>query len=282
MDKELQRLHDDLDRARWTIIELLPEPVQGVLESFILCRSKDGLREWRYTAIARILELAEVSDGREMHDLPGCQRAYCPLCGRSAQSVVGSLGFAYPEGLDRHLNGRGNTIPCAVFQEVWALARAHLRNTNNVAKEHSLSEPVSEMHENPSADWVESLSATVAAASEFTGLGSVEWRYSPPCNNSWGCHLLEFAPALLEIVERGPEDGEVCYPILHNLDLVMVQSALDDVAALAFGIETDAGPCITLEGQLDGEEIVLRVYTQPFEDAEITDVMENGAMRPRE
>ena len=41
-------------------------------------------------------------------------RAYCPLCGGSSQNFYGGEGYAYPDGLRRHLESSYNAHRCAI------------------------------------------------------------------------------------------------------------------------------------------------------------------------
>lgn len=117
-------------------------------------------------------------------------------------------------------------------------------------------------------DWVRSLFENVASGIEFKGIASMEGRYAEPDETSWGIDLLEMAPSLMDLSEFGVDTGEQGYGIIHNFDLLLAQEAFDDVSALAFGIENDGRPCITIEGKIDGREVAVLIYTTPFEDAE--------------
>src|SRR5690606_25671652 len=54
----------------------------------------------------------------------GERRALCPLCNRGSDSPYVE-GYALPEGLRRHLMGRGNTHRCIVMETVSKLAYEH-------------------------------------------------------------------------------------------------------------------------------------------------------------
>ena len=61
---------------------------------------------------------AQVTQIRQSHF---GQRATCPLCGDTPQDE--RSGFAWPEGLSRHLEGRGNVHPCPVIEIAFAACR---------------------------------------------------------------------------------------------------------------------------------------------------------------
>jgi hypothetical protein len=52
-------------------------------------------------------------------------RARCPLCGGSSDNPHGEEGFAYPEGLRRHLAGSYNARQCNVVKAAVDLAWDH-------------------------------------------------------------------------------------------------------------------------------------------------------------
>jgi hypothetical protein len=53
------------------------------------------------------------------------------------------------------------------------------------------------------------------------------------------------------------------------------QSAFDEVVAMGFGIDNDERHLITIEGKAGRREIVVLIYTDPFEDAEVGSMNEN-------
>lgn len=112
-------------------------------------------------------------------------------------------------------------------------------------------------------EWVENLFETIASNIEFKGLSGLEGRYSKPDETGWGVHLLEIAPALEELDEAGPNDGEQIYGIFHSVDLLEIQKALDEVNGLSFGFENDGTPCITIDGRSGEQEIVVLIYGVP-------------------
>ncbi len=121
--------------------------------------------------------------------------------------------------------------------------------------------------------WAQWLFDTIASTIEFKGPASLEGRYSAPSETDWGVDLLELAPALLELGVLGPKDGEPVYGLIHNLDLLAAQQAFDEIAALTFGFENDGRPYFTFEGNAQGHEITVVIYTSPFGDAEVSDTI---------
>src|SRR5689334_13783257 len=102
---ELERLRTELRRARWTILMLLPTPVQPVLSSYRSCKTRDEVWAWEQEVIYRLKDLAVDKPASEMGDWGHRTRAYCPVCGEGSLNPLGQEGFVYPRGLLRHLTG---------------------------------------------------------------------------------------------------------------------------------------------------------------------------------
>jgi hypothetical protein len=72
------------------------------------------------------------------------------------------------------------------------------------------------------------------------------------------------------------DEGDECYGLIHNFDLMTARSAFDEVAEMGFGIDNDGRHAITIEGTVGGHEIVALIYTEPYEYAEVRAGIENG------
>jgi hypothetical protein len=130
MRDDIERLREDLYRARRTVVELVPDQFRSILDSYVHCSSHEEYVEWRRGTADRIIELALARPSEEMRSLPGeSPRAICPLCGNDSNNPFGIKGFAIPDGLLRHLEGSHNAIQCRVFEIACALARERLRST---------------------------------------------------------------------------------------------------------------------------------------------------------
>lgn len=123
-------------------------------------------------------------------------------------------------------------------------------------------------------EWVRALCETLFSTIELDGILYLEGRHLAPDDNEWGVDLLEVAPSLREIVEAGPNDGEEVYGIIRNFDLLAAQELFDEVHALAFGLENEGRPIITLRGLVEGQEIVVLVNGYPFDDADASATIE--------
>ena len=123
-------------------------------------------------------------------------------------------------------------------------------------------------------DWAQSLFERIASAIEFKGVAYIEGRYSAPDESSWGIDLLEMAPSIIDVSENGLDEGEQCYGVIHTFDLITAQASLDEVMGMAFGIDNDGRSCITFEGKVGGRDVVILVYAYPFEDAEVSSIIE--------
>jgi len=122
--------------------------------------------------------------------------------------------------------------------------------------------------ENNAPEWVETLSEAIASTIEWQSPAYLEWYYSKADENGWGVDLIELYPALMEIEEAGPNDGEIVFPKVDSFDVLEAQKMLDEVDAVTFGLETDGQPSISLEGKYKGQELVVMVYFQPVPDDE--------------
>jgi hypothetical protein len=127
LQEKVTRLEEDLYSAQVTIIQLMPEEIQRVLEGYYSCKSSGDTHIWEATAANEIIGFAKVLSPQEGSYFS--DRAYCPLCGDSAQSYSDEKGFTVPLGLYRHLSGRGKAHQCAVFNAVISLARAYWHRT---------------------------------------------------------------------------------------------------------------------------------------------------------
>jgi hypothetical protein len=99
----------------------MPQPVQQILRSYHDCNSRQDGYRWCESAAEKIISLAEISP---QHSTPVSERGFCPLCEGSAD-VVYAQGFAFPEGLRRHLTGWGNVRQCGVMAVVKSMAREY-------------------------------------------------------------------------------------------------------------------------------------------------------------
>ncbi|WP_431107551.1 hypothetical protein [Variovorax paradoxus] len=122
MSEELiRRLKDELFEARHAVIELMPPAVRSVLDSHYRCVTAEDTYTWFEDVVDDLIELAEV-----LPPVPFYfgQRANCPLCGCGPDSPY-DKGFALPEGLRMHLQGKGNARQCSAMRAAFGLARSH-------------------------------------------------------------------------------------------------------------------------------------------------------------
>jgi hypothetical protein len=120
---------DDIEALRWelrctrqTIIDLMPDDVAAVLASYVQ-HPPAKRAEW----LARIVDtLLDTAAALPRHPAPSAsgERVYCPLCRHGRQDAY-ARGFAYPEGLRRHLTGDYGGQRCRVLAATHALATQH-------------------------------------------------------------------------------------------------------------------------------------------------------------
>jgi hypothetical protein len=128
LEAEINRLRSDLYMARTTIVELMPEQVRQLIQHYHGFKSHDEAYQWEQDLIGKLIAISQPKPAKEMRDYSSfTERAYCPLCGGSAQSIYGTVGFAFPEGLRRHLAGTYNSGRCLVFEAIRGLSRDSVR-----------------------------------------------------------------------------------------------------------------------------------------------------------
>jgi hypothetical protein len=116
----LALLRDQLERARRSIIHLMPREAQNILWTHEHCKSKADTWRWAEITAMEIIELATPLPVGPSQDT---ERAYCPLCGGSALDRY-KRGFDLTAGLLAHLRGwAGEYDQCSVFNAAERLAR---------------------------------------------------------------------------------------------------------------------------------------------------------------
>lgn len=125
-------------------------------------------------------------------------------------------------------------------------------------------------------EWVTTLGEAIASTIEFQGPAYIEWYYSKAADNEWGVDLLELYPALVEIEEAGPYDGEIVFVKVNSFDVFAAQKALDEVEGVTFGFEGGDQTNISIEGKYKGQNVVVIVYFEPAMDDEADD-LDNSA-----
>lgn len=109
-------------RLRRLVLDLVPPSYKDVLTSFYRCQTPEETARWLFKSIKDILELSR-PDSLDIRwiDQP---RVYCPLCG-SGTTALYERGYAYPEGLERHLEGKSNVHACPVVEVAHSAAREY-------------------------------------------------------------------------------------------------------------------------------------------------------------
>jgi hypothetical protein len=121
----IRELEDELFRARQTVFHLMPPRAREILDGMYLLETPRDVYDWFEGAMKQVLELAEpfLAEDRRTGKSLG-HRARCPLCGESSNDRYNpDNGFAFPEGLLRHLLGERKANQCGVAREVLAEAR---------------------------------------------------------------------------------------------------------------------------------------------------------------
>jgi hypothetical protein len=85
------------------------------------------------------------------------------------------------------------------------------------------------------------------------------------------------APALMEIDMPTEADGKEVFDFMHHIDLLAMQSALDDLTALSLLFEQEEGQhVVNLEGQIEGQDVMVILHLSPFEDAEVIGMIQRA------
>jgi len=105
------------------LIGIAAPEFQDLLHGIFSCKRRKEAYEWQRIATEKIIERVKPSPAKEMGDVPhNGPRAYCPMCGGSPDNIYQIQGFAYPEGLRRHLEGSFNARQCDVMKAALAIA----------------------------------------------------------------------------------------------------------------------------------------------------------------
>jgi hypothetical protein len=121
-DDEIRELRSKLWVARFTIVELMPDPVREILEERYGVESFEDLGKWTHWAIQTLTNLA--AQGATVGN-DSRLRAICPLC-RGGTSSPYLDGYALPLGLSRHLEGSRGSAACPVFKVAYDMTRDDL------------------------------------------------------------------------------------------------------------------------------------------------------------
>jgi hypothetical protein len=117
--------------------------------------------------------------------------------------------------------------------------------------------------ENLVPEWAKELAEAIASTIEFKAPASLDCQQLSPEETELGVDVIEVWPALMEIQEAGPHDGELVFGVVDRFDLLAVQKLFDDVEEVIFGFENDGQPYITIEGKFKGRAVVVMVYFEP-------------------
>ncbi|TWI06081.1 hypothetical protein IP90_00344 [Luteimonas cucumeris] len=119
-DELIKKLKSDLWMTRYALLNRAPSAFYQMLSSYLDCGSKEETYPWLDNVAEEVVKHADLLPG-SIDQWSGA-RAMCPLCGEGANSYY-EQGFAYPEGLRRHLVGYGNTHQCVFTDTAMMLAR---------------------------------------------------------------------------------------------------------------------------------------------------------------
>lgn len=111
--------------------------------------------------------------------------------------------------------------------------------------------------------WARELAEAMAETIEFGALTFLDCEQSGPEETEWGVDLVEMWPALMEIQEVGPNDGELIYGIIQRFDVLAAQKIFDQVDSMVFGYAFTGQPEVKIEAWFGGRPVVVIVYFEP-------------------
>ena len=118
--------------------------------------------------------------------------------------------------------------------------------------------------------WASELFETIVASIESKGIGRFQGAYY----EDEGTHQIEVAPALAQLARAGPDDGATVWALIHNVDLLAIQQAFDQVGWVGMLLDNEDGsPELSVEGELQGRHVLVTIYAKPFDDAEVESVI---------
>lgn len=112
-------------QTRETIISLMPEHMQKILESYRQCKTAEEADDWYEETVF----LLATTPTPELEGITESHFGYapCPLCGATSANPY-QFGFTLPEGLKRHLSGSGRSSECKVMAAVKGLAEEYFQD----------------------------------------------------------------------------------------------------------------------------------------------------------
>lgn len=126
-DAEIARLKAELFMTRRAMISLMREDAQAILLGSSACQSLADVMDWSERAARDMLALCQPQPAEAMGGShKSSPRATCPLCMGDSSAPGDVKGFAFPEGIIRHLLGTYNARQCPVFKVAVEQARAEL------------------------------------------------------------------------------------------------------------------------------------------------------------
>ena len=118
--------------------------------------------------------------------------------------------------------------------------------------------------------WASELFETIVASIESKGMGSFQGAYY----EVEGTQQIEVAPALAQLARAGPDDGATVWALIHNVDLLAIQQAFDQVGWVGMLLDNEDGsPELSVEGELQGRHVLVTISALPFDDAVVESVI---------
>jgi len=110
-DDEIKRLRAKIGELRRDLIDMVPWKFRQLMTLWVDPETQFNLALWERDLIAKILENTTVDRAANPYFR---DRAPCPLCGDTPDAD--RRGFAFPVGLERHLEGFGTIRQCPVMR----------------------------------------------------------------------------------------------------------------------------------------------------------------------
>lgn len=121
-DEQIEALQGEITQLRHVVLAMLPVRLHALLqESPRYVRTLSQQYRWRDAMVKQLIEMIE-TPAPEQDYVVRRDRINCPLCGQRPD-LYSTTGFTFPEGLTRHLLGKGSARSCRVLEVAHALAK---------------------------------------------------------------------------------------------------------------------------------------------------------------
>jgi hypothetical protein len=106
--------------------------------------------------------------------------------------------------------------------------------------------------------WIADIAEHISGCVEYRWNCHTEWCYVLPADNQWGVHMIELAPAPLELSDRDDAAGAFRLGV-EQFDLLAAQELFDEVEEIMFRQPLGIGE-VVIQGRVEEEEVRVVFY----------------------